>query len=109
MQTILLAGGLGTRLAEDTRLSAVYTIVRPMIGADWPASLTALAVLVLVSTRLNVLPLDIQGESIGRMFPRVQRRPLTAIEQEPSDRRIKDQRRAKAPPLGRRSTHHAAA
>jgi polyisoprenyl-phosphate glycosyltransferase len=61
-------------------LVAVYVVARVVVGQEWPAGFTTLAVLVLVSTALNALFFGVMGEYVGRIYKQVKRGPLTVIE-----------------------------
>lgn len=61
-------------------LVAVYVVARIVVGQEWPAGFTTLAVLVLVSTALNALFFGVMGEYVGRIYKQVKRGPLTVIE-----------------------------
>ncbi|MCU0705140.1 MAG: glycosyltransferase family 2 protein [Fimbriiglobus sp.] len=61
-------------------LAVVYAVGHLLVGQDWPAGFTTLAVLVLGSTGLNALFFGVMGEYVGRIYKQVKRGPLTVIE-----------------------------
>lgn len=61
-------------------LVIVYVVGHLLVGQDWPAGFTTLAVLVLVSTSLNALFFGVMGEYVGRIYKQVKRGPLTVVE-----------------------------
>lgn len=59
----------------------VYTSIKLITHADWPAGFATLAALILAGISVNAMLLGIIGEYLGRMYIQVKKRPLTIIEE----------------------------
>jgi glycosyltransferase involved in cell wall biosynthesis len=58
----------------------IYSAIRLITHAVWPAGFTTLAVLILGSISINAMLLGIIGEYLGRMYRQMKKGPLTIIE-----------------------------
>ena len=58
----------------------LYSIVKVLTHAAWPAGFATLAVLILGSISINAMLLGIIGEYLGRMYMQMKKGPLTIIE-----------------------------
>jgi dolichol-phosphate mannosyltransferase len=58
----------------------LYSIVKLLTHAAWPAGFATLAVLILGSISINAMLLGIIGEYLGRMYIQMKKGPLTIVE-----------------------------
>jgi dolichol-phosphate mannosyltransferase len=71
--------GLGASLLTVI-LMLCYAFVRIVLRAEWPAGITTLAALILLSISINAMLLGIIGEYLGRMYRQIHVAPVSIIE-----------------------------